>query len=304
MISVSRSRPILGTFVQIKATGDNSTYINSAIDLAFEKIQLVHKLMSVHEMDSEITKLNLTAHLHPVKVHPWLYYVILKSQEISAESNGKFEITIGNILQEYGYIPEYYKTENIKSSDKQVSYQDILLLPDNFILFKIPLTIDLGGIAKGFAVDKAVEELLNLGVLSGIVNAGGDIRVFGRNEEIIKVKVPTNNELLIYLTKICNRSIATSSAHATIKEFQGKKISAIVDGNTKKSFLQPYSISIESDSCMISDALTKVFMTDLYEIEDSEIESGDFDVYSKIIKKYNAKAYIVNNVGEVSVLSE
>ena len=88
---------------------------------------------------------------------------------------------------------------------------NLILTKPNTVYSKVPLTLDLGGIAKGFAVDKAVEALKQCGATSGYVNAGGDLRVFGDVSQSIQIRNPGNSSELMSLGSLANGAIATSS---------------------------------------------------------------------------------------------
>ena len=108
-----------------------------------------------------------------VRVHPWTWRVLKSAQEFSRNTDGIFDITMAGQLVKWNYLPRY------GARFGRGSWRDIIFEATGHVRFRRPLLIDFGGIAKGFAVDRAVEILKRNGVMAGIVNAGGDLRVFG-----------------------------------------------------------------------------------------------------------------------------
>jgi thiamine biosynthesis lipoprotein len=133
---------------------------------------------------------------------------------------------------------------------------DLMLTEPNTVSSKTLLTLDLGGIAKGFAVDKAVEVLQQCGVAVGYVNAGGDLRIFGNISQEIQVRNPANPLELITLGSLENGAIASSGLYYCdqSKPNQGH----IVNPQTMEQIEFTESYSVIAPECIYADALTKV----------------------------------------------
>jgi thiamine biosynthesis lipoprotein len=110
--------------------------------------------------------------------------------------------------------------------------------------------IDLGGIAKGFAVDRAVEALQKSGVKNGIVNAGGDARVFGHQMHEFHLRRPACPTIAAGIVRLRDRAIATSATYFSR--------AALVDHNTRRGLQSEISVTVAAADCMTADALTKV----------------------------------------------
>ena len=102
---VRRARPLLGTFVEIEVAGSAKSGVNAAIDAAFEAVASVHRLMSFHEPDSDVSRLNREASVRPVSVHAWTYRVLEAAVEMHRRSNGMFDIAVAPTLQAMGLLP-------------------------------------------------------------------------------------------------------------------------------------------------------------------------------------------------------
>ena len=175
---------MLGTFVQIQAFGSNADELEDAVEAAFLPIAQVHQLMSFHDPESEVSRMNRDASHKGVSVHPWTWRVLKSAQEFSRNTDGIFDITMAGQLVKWNYLPRYGARYG------GGSWRDIILEATGRVRFRRPLLIDFGGIAKGFAVDRAVEVLKRNRVTGGIVNGGGDLRVFGSASQLVHLRHP------------------------------------------------------------------------------------------------------------------
>src|SRR6266851_1934957 len=175
---VRRARPLLGTLVEITVGGSTPPRAAPAIEAAFAAVERVHRLMSFHEAASDVSRLNRCAAREPVAVDPWTFAVLRESLELSRISDGAFDVTVGSELVRWELLPPPGEAGPSKGEGAG-SWADLELLPLRRVRFRRPLIIDLGGIAQGFAVDRAIEPLRTAGMPWAVVNAGGDLRVFG-----------------------------------------------------------------------------------------------------------------------------
>jgi len=159
--SARRARALLGTFVEIEVAGAAPPAMQAAIDAAFAAVAEVHRLMSFHDGASDVGRLNRAAGRRPVAVHPWTYQVLQAAVELSQRSGGLFDVAVAPVLQDLGLLPSLSRRGAPSSSVREpATTAAIALRPDRAVRFHHPaLRIDLGGIAKGFAVDRAVEVL-------------------------------------------------------------------------------------------------------------------------------------------------
>ncbi|MBU3616787.1 FAD:protein FMN transferase [Polynucleobacter sp. JS-Polo-80-F4] len=247
-----RCKPLLGTFVEISIDQDVG---QEAIDNAFAAIQNVHDLMGFHNPQSELSQINQRAHSEAVEIHPWTAQVIQIAKEVHIESDGLFNCGIGYRLVAAGLLPQHITFTNHDLG----GIEDIHFLAPDLILSDRPVCLDLGGIAKGFAVDMAVRVLISEGITSGSVNAGGDMRVFGSTSFPIQIRHPEIPEGLIEVGSLKDGAIATSSLYFAKRDNQkshiinplaqhGSEVHAEISG----------SFSILAKECVYADALTKV----------------------------------------------
>lgn len=245
-----RCKPLLGTFVEI-STEDRDHSLH-AIEIAFNTIEQVQWLMGFHDPDSELSQINARSYLEPIRIHPWTAEVLTIAKEIHIESQGIFNCGVGHRLVEAGLLPRH-----VSLNDQSFGgIEDLLFIAPNLVQSKTPLCLDLGGIAKGYAVDKAVEILLAHDVQSGSVNAGGDMRVFGNLTQDIQIRNPSKPHELFQIGSVKAGAIATSSLYFSQRDADTK--SYMVNPLNQEHIEFSGSYSVIANECVYADALTKV----------------------------------------------
>jgi len=251
---VRRCRPLLGTFVAITAAGLDETRLDTAVNAAFGAIEDIERRMSVHDPSSEIARLNREAYSHPVAVSAETFEVLGRAERLAAESDGAFDHTIAPTLARWGLLPKALARK------KPGGWRSVSLLRDRRVLFLQPLAVDLGGIAKGFAVDTAIGSLRRSGVVAAVVNAGGDLRVFGPKPETVHLRHPSAPQLSAQHLEILNASLATSAPYFTERRWRGRRVSHLVNPRDRSAVTGGISVSVRADECWLADALTKVVL--------------------------------------------
>jgi FAD:protein FMN transferase len=200
--SVRRLRPLLGTFVEIRARSARGD-AERAVELAFRAIERVHRAMSAQESTSDIARLRSGRR---AALDPWTRRVLERAQELRRATDGLFDCAACDHA--------------------------------------------LDGIAKGFAVDRAVECLQTASIAAGVVNAGGDLRIFGDCDEDIHVRPPYASGTLLHLGHMREGAIATSSS------------ALVVDPRCGARCAPARGVTVVADDCMTADALTKPCLLD------------------------------------------
>ncbi len=247
---VRRARPLLGTLVEISVRGADDP--EAAIDSAFAAIGEVHALMSYHDPASEVSRLNRQAHRRPVRVHSATFEVLRAALALSQRSGGAFDVSIAPELERQGLLPR------VRGRGAAGTWRDIECAPGRRVRFHRPLRIDLGGIAKGYAVDRACEVLRRHGIHSALVNAGGDLRVVGSTPWPIVVRHPARPGTLLPLCDLADGAVATSAAYFQERPPGARRVSALVNGRTRGLRDWCGSVSVTAATCLHADALTKV----------------------------------------------
>jgi thiamine biosynthesis lipoprotein len=237
--------------VEVQAFGTNAADLESAVEAAFLAIARVHRLMSFHDPESDVSHMNRDAYYKQVRIHPWTWRVLKSAQEFSLNSDGVFDVTMAGQLVEWNYLPRY------GARFGKSSWCDIILEANRHVRFRRPLSIDFGGIAKGFAVDRAFEVLKRNGVTAGVVNAGGDLRVFGSALQLVHLRHPAQPKRPAGAVRLRERAIATSGIYFARRKNRGRCVSPILDGRTGRAACDFISVTVGAANCMTADALTK-----------------------------------------------
>jgi FAD:protein FMN transferase len=257
--SVRRARPLLGTFVEIAVTGRPAATLHAAIDAAFGAVATVHRLMSFHEASSDVSRINRHAATTAVAVHPWTYAVLTTAADLFRRSDGLFDVTVAPELQALGVLPRAVDETPITTRPR--TDRAIELLSGHRVGFgELGIRIDLGGIAKGFAVDRAVDALAEAGIPGGLVNAGGDLASFGPDGHRVHLRDPRDPRRVLGAVTV--KEAALASTGGRFDPFVGIRAqrSAVVDPRCVAGAPPVVGVTVRAPSCTIADALTKVVM--------------------------------------------
>jgi thiamine biosynthesis lipoprotein len=284
---VRRARPLLGTFVEIEVAGTVKAEMNAAIDAAFEVVASVHRLMSFHEPDSDVSRLNREAWIRPVSVHAWTFEVLQAAVKMHRRSNGMFDISVAPALQAMGLLPQMY--DDVPIDSKTRSFDAIELLEGQRVRFRqANVRIDLGGIAKGFAVDRALEVLRGFGAASGLVNAGGGLAAFGGEPQTVHIRHPRDPRRLICSVEVADEALASTARRFDPFQSADTASSAIIDPGSHRPADAVDGVTVRAPSCIIADALTKIVM----------IAGTDA---AELLEHYNASALLISTDGDVQI---
>jgi FAD:protein FMN transferase len=234
--SGKRLRPMMGTWVALEAwalqSSDQASILETALQSALDAVERVDQLMNPARADSDLARLSGARPGAQTVVDPWTFAVLRQSAQLNLQTHGLFDPCLS------------------RDSGRM---RDIVLREPDVVICNAPVTIDLGGIAKGFAVDRAVEALQAHGCTSGLVNAGGDLRVFGARPQSIQVRTSSGAAVQVELLDAAlaasaPRSGASPSGHLG---FYLGTTGASVEGR---------QVAIVAPQAMIADALCKCAM--------------------------------------------
>lgn len=251
-----RARPLLGTLVEISARGPNAAL---AVERAFATIDEVQRLMSYHDADSEVSRVNREAVRHAVTVSPHTYRVLQAACTFAQASDGLFDITVAPTLAALGFLPRY---ADFPRASGQGDWRHVQLLPGGRVRLARRVCIDLGGIAKGYAVDRAIEALKTRGMRAARVNAGGDLRLFGAAPQAIHVRRPGAPTALLPLMEMREGAAATSADYFSARRVRGRWVSSLIHPRTRACCPRGRSVTVLAPDCLSADALTKVVHAD------------------------------------------
>ena len=261
---------VMGTFARVVAVAADAKVADKAIEAALAEIERVDKLMSDYKSDSEISQVNKDGFNRAVPVSEPTFEVLQRSIEFSKLTGGAFDITIGPLVdlwrsaKKKGVTPSQ---EEIAQAKSRVGFENLILNgKDRTVKFAVAsMRLDLGGIAKGYAVDKAIEAMQQAGAIGGMVDIGGDLRCFGkppkgRSKWSIALQNPnvnknTDESDLLLVLKLDNAAVATSGDYQQFVLIEGKRYSHIINRRTGTSAEGLSSVTIITDSATDADAL-------------------------------------------------
>ncbi|BCO20854.1 FAD:protein FMN transferase [Alteromonas sp. KC3] len=258
---------IMGTNIEVQVWADNKAQGDAAIKSVFTQMEAVNQLMSPYIETSQLAMLNREAAQYPVKVDTALFELIEKANTFSAMSHGAFDITFASVGFMYDYRNHAKPDQDrINKQLNAVNYRHISLdNEENTVFFNHPdVKIDLGGIGKGYAVDKSIEALIAMGIEHALVTAGGDTRLLGDRRGrpwVVGIRDPRNEDKQAVRLPLESIAISTSGDYERYFEEDGNRYHHILSPKTGKSVYEVQSVSIIGPSSTINDALsTTVFV--------------------------------------------
>jgi thiamine biosynthesis lipoprotein len=243
----SRLRIGLGTLIAISAEADAALCTLSAIEAAFEAIAQVESLMHPTRAGSDLLAIRQGTLGQPLAVHPWTWEVLALSRQLHQASKGVFDPCLSSAAGRFA---------------------DLEFAAPRCVVPHGPLHIDLGGIAKGYAVDRALAALRAAGCRGGLVNAGGDLAVFGNRAHAIVIRDQREGDGVIELK---NAALATSDVCSAARPAEHR---GYYHGVTRRE-IRAGKISVSCASAAIADALTKCLLADPGETRAALLESFD-----------------------------
>lgn len=262
---VQRSRLLLGTVVDITVAGLPKEQLEKAIDHAFQEISRLEKLLSTYEPKSDLTRLSES--IEGAKVARETLELISLGQAIALRSDGAFDMTLGrlkslwNFESENKVIPD---SKAILQSLEHIGPESLRVSGQNVQKSHPDLAVDLGGIAKGYIVDRAVDILKSYGITSGAVNAGGDMFLIGKRHERpwrIGIQHPREAGQVLATVEIADQAVVTSGDYERYFMVNGQRYHHIFDPRTGMPSRASQSVTVISDKVALADGLaTAIFV--------------------------------------------
>ena len=246
-----RAQLLLGTLVEIAVELPSSEALEAGIAAAFAIVARIHRRLSLHHPQSELSQVNRNAATAVQPISADLRAVLRCALELAAQSGGAFDPTVGGRVAALGFLPP----QSLAARD--ASWRDVQLTPRGVRLAR-PLVLDFGGIAKGYAVDCAVDALRQHGITAGRVNAGGDLRVFGNRSELVHVRTGGPQGIILPLVRVADGAVATSAYGGQRRRIGGRWATPLIEPRGQLPMMSTRTVSVVAPTCMVADALTKV----------------------------------------------
>lgn len=261
-----RSQKLMGNSFEITVVDTSEKRASEHIDATIAEIQRIEQLLSTYKDNSQTSRINRDAGLRPVVVDDEVYNLIDRSLRISQITDGYFDISYGgidkrlwNFDKEMNELPD---TAVIKENLKLVNYRNIVLDPKKKTVFlkEKGMRIGFGGIGKGYAAEMGKRLLQQRGVRSGVVNASGDLTVWGCQANgkpwTIGIANPDCANLPFSYLSMTDMAIATSGNYEKYVMIGGKRYSHTIDPKTGMPVSGIKSVTVISPNAEIADAMT------------------------------------------------
>jgi thiamine biosynthesis lipoprotein len=256
---------LMGNRFQITVVAEDEVYAKSCIEKAVQEIKRIEEILSTYKSTSETNLINQSAGIQPVKVSNEVFQLVQRSIKISTLTQGAFDITYGSIDKRLWNfdcnMTELPDPETAKEMTRLINFRNIILneIDSTVFLKEKGMRIGFGGIGKGYAAEMAKRVLIQMGIENGIVNASGDLTVWGvqPNGEpwTVGIAHPDLTEKAFAMMELKDSAVATSGNYEKFVVIGGKKYSHTIDPKTGLPVRGIKSVTIFSPNAEICDAL-------------------------------------------------
>lgn len=262
---IRRTLPIMGTLGEVAIVHGDEAYAQGAIDAAFQEMRRVEALLTRYRGDSEVGLANLNAFSRPQVVSSETAHVLRRSLTWAEASKGVFDPCLGQAvgLWDVAHRTQPPTPESVGRFAGRNLYQALEVGESSgqpVVLFhQVDMGVDLGGIGKGYGVDRAVAVMRDRGIENALVNLGGDLYAMGVSEDgdpwTVGVQSPDDPGSLVATLPMTNRGVATSGDYQRYFEYGGRRYHHLLDPETgAPSRVGMRSVTVAADRCVDADA--------------------------------------------------
>jgi FAD:protein FMN transferase len=260
---VSREEAIMGTSIRVELWSEQVEAGNAAIDAVMGEMHRIDGAMSPYKPESELSRINRDAGHGAVPISREMSAILSRSIEFSELSGGAFDITFAGVGHLYDYRRGIQPSEvELNLARGAIGYRHLILDPaERTVRFARPdVRIDLGGFAKGYAVDSGAAILRRLGIAHAVVTAGGDSHILGDRRGrpwTIGIRDPRNAAEVVAVLPLQDVAMSTSGDYERYFERDGERCHHVIDPKTGKSPRGVRSVTVIADDGLTSEALAK-----------------------------------------------
>jgi FAD:protein FMN transferase len=265
LVHYDASRMSMACLYAIDAYGPDASALPRLVDEAFDEVDRIDRLMSHYKADSPLSRINREAARGPVAVEPELFDFIAEAMRYNRESDGTFDITVGPLMKAWGFFRgegRLPSRDDLAAARRHVGAAHVRLdTAARTISFDEPgVELDLGGIAKGYAVDRAVALLARHGVAAALVSAGGST-IYGlgappgRDAWEVTLQDPIDAQNIALTVSLKNRSLSVAGSSEKSFEAGGVRYSHIMDPRTGWPVQGMLTVAVVTSSGTAGDAL-------------------------------------------------
>jgi len=258
---------MMGTEVSVYLWSEDEEAGRKAVEAVFAEAERIDHLMSTYKEDSAISRINREAAAGPVPTDPELFHLVERSLDISVLTHGAFDITYESVGQHYDFRARQRPDDaTVEAERERIDYRLVRLdaASGTIRFLKEGVRINLGGIAKGYVVERGAEILRSRGIHNGVVTAGGDSRLLGDRRGrpwMIGVRDPRKEGEIAISVPLVDEAISTSGDYERFFDEDGTRYHHIIEPKTGKPAAGMHSATVIGPDAVITDALsTSVFV--------------------------------------------
>ena len=264
------SRVSMACVYAIEAYGSDAEALPAILDEALDEVDRIDRLMSHYKSDSALSFLNRNASRGPVKVDPELFDFIAEAMRYQRESGGAFDITVGPLMKAWGFFRDEGRvptTDELADARQRTGGAHVVLnANEKTIAFdRAGVELDLGGIAKGYAVDSVVRLLRARGITAALISAGGST-IYGlgappgREAWAVEIQDPIDARKTALTVQLKDRALSVAGGAEKSFESDGVTYSHIMDPRTGRPMPGIRSVAVLASSGTAGDALDNAFL--------------------------------------------
>ena len=253
----------------IEAYGPDANALPRIVDEAFDEVDRIDRLMSHYKADSPLSRINREAARHPVAVDPELFDFIVDAMQYNRDSEGAFDITVGPLMKAWGFFRGEGRVpteDELAAARRHVGGSHVILNPiERTIGFdEAGVELDLGGIAKGYAVDRVVRLLRRRPIAAALISAGGST-IYGlgappgRDGWDVTIQDPIDARKTALSVNLRDRALSVAGSSEKFFEAAGVRYSHIMDPRTGRPVQGVLSVAVLANSGTAGDALDDAF---------------------------------------------
>ena len=261
------ARPMMGTEVSVHLWHEDAGRAAALIDAVFDEASRIDELMSTFKETSRISEINRDAAERPVYAGHELFGLIRRAQDVSVLTRGAFDITFDSVGQHYDFrARKRPDAETVEREKALIDYQLVELddTAQSVRYLKPGVRINLGGIAKGYVVERGINVLRHAGVTNAIVTAGGDSRMLGDRRGrpfMIGIRDPREEGKVAMSLPLADEAVSTSGDYERYFDEDGVRYHHIITPSTGTPAREVHSATVIGPDAVMTDALsTSVFV--------------------------------------------
>ena len=258
-----RTEAIMGTRIYVQVWSEDPGKGNEAMDAVMAEMRRIDNLMSHYKPESQLSQINQRGNTEAVQVDKELFDLIKLSTYYSQITEGAFDITYASVGYMYDYPNHIHPSEaQIRSALPAINWHNLLLdEAHHTVRFEHPgMKIDLGGIGKGYAVDRCIDILKARGFAHALVTAGGDSRFLGDHMGrpwLAAIRHPDNPQLVVTRIPLSDSAVSTSGDYERYFDEDGVRYHHIIDPHTGHSASKVRSATIIAPTATQTDGMSK-----------------------------------------------